>query len=137
MTPADLAELHAAAFAQARPWSAEEFAALLDQPQVILLGDVRSFLLGRQAGGEAELLTIATHPKNRRLGLANNLIASFLAILRDDGVQSVFLEVAEDNQAAKLLYLKAGFLEAGRRPRYYARPNGTKVAAIVMRCDFE
>ena len=45
----------------------------------------------------------------------------------------LWLEVAVDNAAAVALYEKAGFETTGRRPRYYARPSGERVDALLMR----
>lgn len=135
MTPETLAQVHAAAFTDARPWHADEFAKLLETPGVILLGDVRSFLLGRLIADEAEVLTIATSPQFQRMGLAKTTLAAFLDGLKAQQARYAFLEVAEDNMAANALYSKAGFAQTGRRPHYYARPNGTKVAALVLQYD--
>ncbi|MEO9863260.1 MAG: GNAT family N-acetyltransferase [Yoonia sp.] len=133
MTPDDLARVHAAAFTQSRPWTAKEFASLLDSTGVILLGDVRSFLLGRLIAGEAEVLTIATDPDFHRQGHAQRNLATFLDDLRRQEATSVFLEVAEDNFAAKTLYKNNSFENVGMRPKYYARPDGHAVAALVLR----
>lgn len=132
MTPETLAEVHAAAFTNGRPWGADEFAALLESSGVILRGDARSFLLGRLIAGEAEVLTIATKPEFRRLGLAKTNLDAFLVTLKETAALSAFLEVAEDNKAAKSLYTNAGFTQVGRRPNYYNRPGNLKVAALVM-----
>lgn len=135
MTPEALAHTHAAAFTQGRPWRADEFAALLSAPGVILLGDARSFLLARVIAGEAEVLTIATHPDFRRQGLAKTLVATFLDSLETQHIESAFLEVAEDNLVAKQLYSKQGFQTVGVRPNYYKKPSGEKIGAAVMRYD--
>lgn len=135
MTPETLARVHAAAFTDSRPWSAGEFAGLLDSASVILLGDARSFLLGRVIAGEAEVLTIATDPDFRRQGLAQGCLDAFLNALQKQQATSVFLEVADDNETAKSLYLKNNFGTVGRRAAYYARRDGTKVAALVLRRD--
>ena len=135
MTPQTLAQVHAAAFTDGRPWRADEFAALLDSTGVILLGDARSFLLARLIAGEAEVLTVATRPDFQRQGLARANLAAFLNTLKDQDAACAFLEVAADNSPAKSLYQKEGFLEIARRPDYYARPDGAKTAAVIMRCD--
>lgn len=133
MTPADLAALHARAFTTPRPWSEAEFAALLADPLAFLLveGDA-GFLLGRAVAGEAELLTIAVLPEARRLGLGRRLVGRFIYQARLRGADSAFLEVAEDNAAARALYLAAGFAEAGRRRGYYRTPEGKAVDALVL-----
>jgi ribosomal-protein-alanine N-acetyltransferase len=133
VTPADLAALHARAFTTPRPWSEAEFAALLADPLAFLLveGDA-GFLLGRAVAGEAELLTIAVLPEARRLGLGRRLVGRFIYQARLRGADSAFLEVAEDNAAARALYLAAGFAEAGRRRGYYRTPEGKAVDALVL-----
>ncbi|MFA4893699.1 GNAT family N-acetyltransferase, partial [Brevundimonas sp.] len=51
------------------------------------------------------------------------------------GARRLFLEVAEDNEAARALYGRAGFSEAGRRPRYYARADGSRRDALLLALD--
>jgi ribosomal-protein-alanine N-acetyltransferase len=133
VTPADLSALHARAFTTPRPWSETEFAALLADPLAFLLveGDA-AFLLGRAVAGEAELLTIAVSPEARRLGLGRRLVGRFIYQARLRGAESAFLEVAEDNAAARGLYLSSGFTEAGRRRGYYRTPDGRAVDALVL-----
>ncbi len=131
-SPDQLAGTHAAAFENRRPWSSAELAALLAKPGMILCGDARSFLLGRVMAAEAEVLTVATHPTFQRQGLARTCLRDFLSHLQQMAAEKVFLEVAEDNVAAKSLYSKEGFLIAGRRKGYYTATDGTKSDAIVM-----
>ncbi|QQA42416.1 GNAT family N-acetyltransferase [Pelagovum pacificum] len=130
MTPEDLARLHAAAFTNTRGWSADEFASLLASTGVTLYGDDRAILLVREIAGEAEILTIATAPNHRRKGLARSLLESFHS---ETTALEVFLEVAEDNHAAKSLYTTLGYTEAGRRRAYYHRIDGMAVDALVFR----
>lgn len=136
MTPAALAATHTAAFTQTRPWSETEFADLLPQHGVILLGDAKSFILGRVIGDEAEVLTLATHPDFQRQGLARSTLSDFTTQTRSLGVASIFLEVADTNTPAKSLYMNAGFENVGHRPRYYVAADGTKTGADVMRLTF-
>jgi len=42
--------------------------------------------------------------------------------LRRSSVAGVHLEVRASNEAARALYARLGFVETGRRPRYYAAP---------------
>jgi ribosomal-protein-alanine N-acetyltransferase len=133
VTPAGLARLHARSMTDPRPWSAAEFAALLAQPHVHLSADALGLSLGRTVAGEAELLTIATLPGARRQGHGRLHLAAFEAEAHRRGAETAFLEVAEDNAAARALYAGAGYAEAGRRPGYYRRQSGPAVAAILMR----
>jgi len=133
MTPAQLAKLHAACFSYApRPWSATEFASLLQSQQSRLLQDDGGFALFRLAGPEAELLTIAVHHDKRRQRIAAGLLEQGRNLCKSVGVEEVFLEVSEVNSGAIELYKKTGFREVARRTGYYIGPNGQKITAIVM-----
>lgn len=133
MSPAQLAALHARAFTNtnARPWSEAEFAALLARPGIILSGRDEGFALGRVVAGEAELLSLAVAPEARRQGFGRALLAAFEAEAGTCGATRAFLEVAEDNRAARALYLAAGWRESGRRKAYYRRPDGPACDALV------
>ncbi|PHP28600.1 GNAT family N-acetyltransferase [Limimaricola cinnabarinus] len=130
--PAALALTHAAAFRGERGWSAEEFEGLLSAPGTILSGDATSFVLGRVTLDEAEILTLATHPDHLRLGHAGRALAAFHAAAHAAGARMAFLEVAEDNTAARALYAAWGYAQAGRRPGYYARQGRAPVAALIL-----
>lgn len=129
-----LGSIHARAFED--PWSAREIAKLIDNPAVFVLlaheGEPQGFALSWAAGGDAELLTVAVVPEVRRMGVAAALVAAAGTAASLRGARSMHLEVAEDNVAARALYAKLGFQEAGRRSGYYARTAGF-VDAIVMR----
>jgi [ribosomal protein S18]-alanine N-acetyltransferase len=137
--PADaraMAKLHGASFHRA--WSDGEFAELLANTHVvadraIMAGALVGFVLSRMAAGEAEILSIAVDPARRGKGLARSLLDLHLRRLAGRGVEAVFLEVAEDNWAARALYRRAGFRDVGRRERYY--PESRSSAALVLRRD--
>lgn len=120
MTPQTLAVLHRRCFDRPRPWTADEFAALLDSPHSFLLHQTAGFLLGRVIADEAELLTLAVDPDARRQGIGRALTSEFAAEAARRGARLAFLEVAADNRAAIALYQAQGWQEAGRRPGYYA-----------------
>lgn len=133
MTPDTLAALHARAFSATRAWTAAEFANLLAQPGVLLTGDARCFALTRVTLDEAELLTIATDPAHRRQGLAAITLKTAESNAATSGAVQMFLEVAEDNSAARALYAAAGYTQVGRRPAYYLPKDASPVAALVLR----
>jgi len=136
MTPEDMAALHARAFAgQGRAWSAAEFSDLLASPVVFAVGNARGFALGRVIADEAEVLTIATDPKAQRRGVARACLATFERTAAKRGARSAFLEVADDNTAARRLYSVAGYMQAAVRKGYYPRPNQTAVDALILRRD--
>ncbi len=129
-----LAELHARAFD--KPWTEAELAKLLDNQAVFALvaraGAPQGFALAWAAAGDAELLTVAVVPEARRRGVGASLVtaAGVAALVR--GASHMHLEVSENNAAARALYVKLGYEEAGRRHAYYGGEGGA-VDAIVMR----
>lgn len=132
MTPTELAALHATCFTHPRPWSAQEFSDLLESDAVFLCTTQHGFLLGRIAGQEVELLTLAVDPSQRRKGLAQTLMQQFETHAKAHNVSDAFLEVSESNTAAIALYQRHGFTEAGKRKDYYASPTGKRITALVM-----
>lgn len=137
MTPEALARTHAAAFSTTRAWDADEFAALLADPNAFTTGDQASFVLMRVIADEAEILTLATAPEHRRNGLARAALVQAETKAAQRGAAAVFLEVAEDNAAARALYGGLGYAQVGRRPGYYTPKNGAPVAALVLRKDLD
>jgi ribosomal-protein-alanine N-acetyltransferase len=129
-----LGELHARAFDKA--WSANEIAKLLENTAVFALisrgAEAQGFVMAWAAAGDAELLTVAVVPQARRKGVGASLVTSAGVAALVRGAASMHLEVAEDNAAARALYAKLGYEEAGRRHAYYAGEGGS-VDAIVMR----
>ncbi len=132
MTPQELADLHASAFVEGRPWTAAEFANLLGSAHVRLLTRPGGFALTRTVAGESELLTIAVDPECQRQGIARALMEQWLG---ECGPDIAFLEVAADNRAARALYADFRFREVGRRQSYYVRKNAPSVDALVLRRD--
>jgi ribosomal-protein-alanine N-acetyltransferase len=129
-TAARLAALHAEAFDA--PWDADAFAALLTQAGVFALGDADGFILMRVVADEAEILTLAVRPAARRRGIGARMVGEGAVAAAALGAARLFLEVAEDNAAARALYARAGFFEAGRRPGYYARAEGGRGDALIL-----
>lgn len=137
MTPETLAALHARCFVTPRPWTAAEFTDLLAASGCFLLTAPDGFVLGRTIADEAELLTIAVAPEARRHGIARALLARFAETARTGGAVTAFLEVAENNPAARALYAATGWQAAGRRRNYYRAPDGSAADALVLRIDLD
>ncbi|CAN5288040.1 N-acetyltransferase [soil metagenome] len=138
-----LAEIHAAAFA--RTWSAHDFALLLAERNVMGIGLRRhswlrgrrlvGFVLVRIAADEAEILTIAVHPYERRRGYGRLLMEEALRRLYREDVPTCFLEVDRDNAAAVGLYHGLGYDVVGERKRYYPATGSGEGTALVMRAQ--
>lgn len=81
---------------------------------------------------DADVQTIAIAEASRGRGRGRTLLRALLGRAAERGVHEVFLEVRADNPVAQALYASEGFLEVGRRPRYY-QPDD--VDAVVMKLD--
>lgn len=136
---AELARIHAAGFY--RGWPEADFEAFMDDPaaRIYVACDARrriaGFILVRVAGDEAELLTIAVDPRWRGKGVGLALLRAALEDLRYTSARRMFLEVDEQNTAARKLYAREGFVAVGSRKGYYARPDGTAATALVLSRD--
>lgn len=136
MTPEALAALHARCFDDTpAPWSAHAFSLLLALPGARLVTGPGGFAIAQIAGPEAELLTIAVDPDERRRGRGRDLLDNLLGSLEKEGAREIFLEVAETNIPARALYAALGFAERGRRPRYYRRRDAPPIDALVLGKD--
>ncbi|MDQ4214304.1 ribosomal protein S18-alanine N-acetyltransferase [Microbacterium capsulatum] len=124
-------------------WSTELMTAELDSPhgryfvdvepgggaeRIVGYGGVRAL-----AGSpDADIQTIALDAEHRGSGRGRALLRVLLGEAAARGAHEVFLEVRADNPVAEGLYVSEGFVEIGRRPRYY-QPDD--VDAIVMKLD--
>jgi ribosomal-protein-alanine N-acetyltransferase len=120
----------AAHSATAAQWNQAEyhklFAPDLMQSRAALVveegAQVVGFIVGRQVGPEWEIENIAVTGSARRRGLGTRLVGEFMDLVRSRNGREIFLEVRESNLAARALYKKWAFLEAGRRKDYYEHP---------------
>jgi [ribosomal protein S18]-alanine N-acetyltransferase len=133
----ELAEVHGASFH--RGWDAHEFEAMLTDRSVIAhvirrrpAAPVGGFILSRLAADEAEILTVAVHPRLRARGYAGRLMDVHVKDLMRAGVTQLFLEVEAENQPALKLYKRQGFTVIGRRKGYYKTATGS-ADAVMMR----
>ena len=145
LAAADLAaitRIHAASFDDA--WSTPMLRRIVAMPGaggIVArdgIGDeVVGFALSRIAGGECEILSLAVDPEHRRRGIGRALLVAAIDWATLAHATAVFLEVAEDNTAARQLYAAHGFKAVGRRPDYYKLKDGTLADAITMRRDLK
>lgn len=125
-------------------WNENEYAKLFTQPAsrgaaVLVIeenGQVAGFLAGRRLtpdGAEWEIENVAVSRPAQRRGLGSRLLGEFLALAREQGGRDIFLEVRASNVAARRLYEKWAFAEAGVRKSYYQGPTED---ALVLRLSF-
>ncbi len=133
----DLADLErvmgmARGLKEAPQWPLAAYIAALDPqsgPRRIALvaedpgtGDLTGFLVAGLLPPQAELETIAVEGDGQRRGVGRRLFAAMVEELRAEQVTEVILEVRASNGQALGFYRALGFVEAGRRTRYYADP---------------
>lgn len=128
-----LAAIHAEAFHA--PWDAPAFAGLLGQNGVFAIRAAAGFILCRVVLDEAEILTLAVRLTARRAGLGARLTQAAADHAARSGADRLFLEVAEDNDAARALYARLGFVQSGRRRNYYEKADGSRVDALLLTLD--
>jgi ribosomal protein S18 acetylase RimI-like enzyme len=62
---------------------------------------------------DAEVATFSVHPDYLRRGVGESMLRKLVEYAQDQGLQQLFLYVRTDNDKAKKLYEKAGFLATG------------------------
>jgi tRNA threonylcarbamoyladenosine biosynthesis protein TsaB len=130
-----LSALHGRCFDE--PWSADFIARVIGRENSFALVAIdpeerpMGFAFVRQTADEAELLSIGVVASARRSGIGARLLAGVTDRVRSAGAACLFLEVAEDNIAARTLYARTGYAQTGRRKDYYDR--GTeRVDALTL-----
>lgn len=136
---APMAKIHAQNFY--RGWSEAEFDAYIVQKNIFTYvvrkntKKIAGMLIMRQAGDEAEVLSIAITRKWRKKGFAHALLNAGTDEVARFGVRKLFLEVNQDNVGALKLYARHGFITVAKREQYYQDPQGNPATALVMRRD--
>jgi ribosomal-protein-alanine N-acetyltransferase len=85
-----------------------------------------------QIAGQADIANIAVAPAHRRRGAAHALLAraETQAVLR--GCGEIRLECRQGNAAALALYRSRGYVEVGRRKKYYRDPDEDAVLMTLF-----
>ena len=74
------------------------------------------------AGDQADVMTIGVAPQARGRGVGRAILDALLDWARQAGAAEIFLDVRPSNEGAIALYNSRGFVEIGRRPRYFRNP---------------
>ena len=109
------------------PWSEALIAGELRNPLSTWFvdvedGDVTGYIGAQAVPPEADIMNLAVAPDRRRQGIGEKLLCTMSEVLHRHGVDTLFLEVRPSNTAAIALYERCGFVQAGRRPKYYVNP---------------
>ena len=133
----DLPAIHAIETASfGDPWALDGFRDLLDHPRAKMEvalgadGEVLGYAVAWYVADESEIANIAVAPHARRRGVGALLLDRILEAAGEFGAATVFLEVRESNEDARKMYEARGFEIAGRRTKYYRKPDED---ALIMR----
>ena len=85
------------------------------------------------AADEGYITNIAVRPEYRRQGIAADILGVFENFARGNRLAFLTLEVRSSNAAARSLYEKLGYVQAGVRRNYYEHP---REDAIIMTREF-
>jgi ribosomal-protein-alanine N-acetyltransferase len=108
-----------------QPWSRESFASdlarswtrilVLERDDGVVVGFVHYWIVA----GEFEVMNVAVDPDERRKRYGHELVSAMIREAHTENVRRIVLEVRAGNTAAIALYASFGFVESGRRPKYY------------------
>ena len=128
--PGDLeliAGLEAEVFAE-DPWTpymiAEELSSPASRYWVATddAGDVVGYGGVKVGGDQADVMTIGVRAHARGAGVGATILDALMAWSHEAGAREIFLDVRPSNEGAIALYKSRGFVEIGRRPRYFRNP---------------
>ncbi len=132
MTPEKMADLHHESGPDQRPWTAQEYARALADPNCVVVTQTTGFAIGTVVMEQAELHMIIVDQNARRSGVGRSLLDQFQQICISKGAESIVLEVSTENTVAKSFYLARGFHHVGTRKKYYKTQNGAFTDALVL-----
>ena len=130
---AQIAALEKRCFAD--PWSEASVRSELSNPLSFWLvaeedGKLIGYVGSQSVPPEADVMNLAVAPEWRNKGIGRALMTALIAQLHSRGITALFLEVRVGNAPAQNLYRSLGFVEAGRRPKYYVNPTED---ALILR----
>lgn len=128
-----IAELERLCFSD--PWSEASLSSELENPLSLWLvyeerGKVLGYIGSQSVLPEADVMNLAVAPEGRRQKIATTLLTELTTLLHRQGAESLFLEVRASNSPAISLYHGFGFVQVGRRPKYYVNPTED---ALILR----
>lgn len=138
LTPADLdAVLAIEAGVQDFPWTRGNFVDALAAGYDAWVGregeGIVGFAVLMRAVDEVHLLVVGVAPHCQRAGRGRALLDWATRQARAAGMKRMLLEVRPSNAGAIGFYLRAGFVEIGRRRGYYPAVIGREDAIVMAR----
>ncbi len=137
MRPADLATIMPVErAAYQHPWREQNFSDCLQaayHAEVLRLdGALLGYFVAMRGVDEVHLLNLTVAPALQRQGWGQFMLEALVAWSVQQGAHWLWLEVRLSNRAAIALYQRRGFVNVGRRKKYYPDAKGTREDALVM-----
>ena len=128
-----IAELEKLCFSD--PWSESSIASELDNRLSYWLvaednGKIAGYVGSQSVLDAADMMNLAVSPDYRQQGVGQALVKELVCHLQENRVIALLLEVRVSNTPAISLYEKLGFVQVGRRPKYYHNP---REDALILR----
>ena len=128
-----IAELEKLCFSD--PWSENSIASEVVNPLSSWLvaevdGVVAGYVGSQTVLDASDMMNLAVSPDYRRQGIGQALVEALVEYLRENKVLALLLEVRVSNTPAIALYESLGFVQVGRRPKYYHNP---REDALILR----
>jgi ribosomal-protein-alanine N-acetyltransferase len=122
--------------AYAHPWSRAVFEDTVVagyQAQRLLAGTtLLGYFVAMKGVEEVHLLNITVAPAHQYKGWARVMLEALSLWARGQAAKTLWLEVRVSNSRALQIYQAQGFVQVGRRPKYYPSGHGQREDAIVM-----
>ena len=120
-----VAELEKQCFSD--PWSENSIASEVNNPLSYWLvaeidGTVVGYVGSQTVLDASDMMNLAVSPDYRRQGVGQALVNALVEYLQQNKVIALLLEVRVSNTPAIDLYESLGFMQIGRRPKYYHNP---------------
>jgi ribosomal-protein-alanine N-acetyltransferase len=119
------------------PWGEDILRDCLRVGYNCMVGELGRLVVGygimSVGAGECHVLNLCVHPSWQGMGLGRRMLRRLLALAKDKGADTAFLEVRASNRGAHRLYCAEGFCEIGTRRGYYPARNGREDAVVLAR----
>lgn len=121
------------------PWSEKSIASEVNNPLSFWLvaedqGEIVGYVGSQSVLDAADMMNLAVSPKCRRRGIGKALVDGLTQHLIQNNVIALLLEVRASNSPAIALYENLGFVQVGRRPKYYHNP---REDALILRKELK
>lgn len=116
------------------PWSYEDFEdSYQSENNTYLIAEIDGKIAGYCGywgiADEGYIYNVAVREDYRRNQIGYKMLAELISHAKDRGITALTLEVRQSNEAARSLYERLGFVNAGIRKDFYTKP---KEDAVIM-----